>query len=223
MQRIPLVVILTTVISTPSVAAPKFDRENADHLVPVGRQLESAYEKLLARNLYVTPANYARIVILPSAGAIGETALTLHSGAGGRGQVILTCTHAQRNLWSEAFHLDVALTRAPTVRISRSDVPFPEDLAGGLRDALKALIRQRHEPRGTDRIIIHGTDFLFSVDDARGRVTRALLAPESAGRISASLRRVAELLEQYCESTPRDRAALAEKISAEAWRLGVSR
>ena len=104
-------------------------RNNIDHLVPVGQMVDAAYQRLLARKLYLTPANYARIVVLPSGSSSGETALSLYSKRGNDDEVILTSTEGERDLWSAASELDPMLRKDPRIEIQRLDVPFPKPLA----------------------------------------------------------------------------------------------
>lgn len=208
-----------TVAAVGFAADPQFDSENVDHLVPIGGTIDAAYDKLLSRELYRTPANYVRVVVLPSAGSVGETAFSLHSDRSNPEEATLTCTRAQQNLWSAAFHLDETLAREPTVKVQRSDIPFPKALATSLSEIVGKLIRKSRQPTDTDRLIIHGTDILFSTVDEHGRIIWARLAPESAGQTSSALRNLAGLLDNFCQSDPADRASLAERMQTEATRL----
>lgn len=199
-------------------AKPKEAQPNADHLVPIGESILPGYAKLLDRKLYVSSTDRIRIVVLPSVASIGETAVSFDLDRKDSNKAVLICTHAEANLWAEAFHLDVNLRHEPNVRVHRTDVSFPKSLALGLSEILQDMIRQSHEPQSTDRIILHGTHILFFARGS-GQAQWARLAPESAGKNSDALRTIAELLVKYCKNPPADRASLAAQIQGQVAKL----
>src|SRR5437763_10706889 len=69
-----------------------------DHLIPINGRIELAYEKLLNRRLFVTSANYARIVTLASPASVGEAAIAIYSKGHNADEVFITSTRAERNL-----------------------------------------------------------------------------------------------------------------------------
>jgi hypothetical protein len=195
-------------------------RENVDHLVPVDGVIDPAYQRLLSRELYLTPANCMRIVLLPSAASIGETALSFNSTPRGTmEQMVLTCTTAQRNLWSAASEIDSTLRGNPAVRVRRLDVRFPNELSKSISQALKQMIAQSRQPRGSDQIVIDGTDVLFTIENKSGPAMQARLAPESEGKKSKLLRTLVDLLREYCRSNRVEQEALTTRIEAAAQRL----
>lgn len=212
---LPHLCLFSGFVSSSSALARDTGSDNIDHLVPIDGIVEPAYLKLLSRKLYLTPTNFVRVTVLPSAASTGETALSFYSKPGSGEDVVLTCTRAERNLWAAASNIDPTLGREPAVSVQRLAVPFSRTLARSMSEVIKQMIYQSRDATGTDRIIIDGTDILFSVEDHGGRILRARLAPESEGKKSAILHRITELLRDYCESIPVDRSALTRSIKTE--------
>jgi hypothetical protein len=202
-------------------ATHSLSRQNIDYLVPVNETVDAAYEKLLNHKLYQTPANYVRIVVLPSAALIGERAFSLHSKTENPELITLTYTQADKNIWSAAFAMDVNLAREPRVKIRRRDVGFPKTLAVLLTERIGEMVRKSREPGATDRIVIDGTSIIFLVAGQKGATVRAKLAPESEGRNSRALRGIKDLLREYCEASVADRSALARKIEVTVRQLSL--
>jgi hypothetical protein len=192
---------------------------NIDHLVPVGQMVDATYQSLLARKLYLTPADYARIVVIPSGSSSGETALSLYSKQENDDKVILTSTKGDRDLWSAASDLDPMLRKDPRIKVRRLDVPFPKPLAILISKALKRLIEESREPESTDRMVLHGTHILYIVDPPGDRLLKARLTPESKGKTTGALRKLTDLLREYCHATVEKRKALEKKMKTEVQRL----
>lgn len=197
----------------------KPSRSNVDHLVPVGQMVYVPYQLLLARNLYLTPANYVRVVFVPSSGAGPETAISLYSNLENTEEAILTWTQGDREVWAAASDLDPTLSRDPKVKINRVDLPFPKMLAISLSKAIQAMIEHSREATSSDRVTLHGTHILFMIDDFKGRTIQARLSPESRGRRTSALRKVTQVLMAYCKSKPEERPKLRKKIQGEVRRL----
>lgn len=200
--------------STHAGKLPRY-RDNIDHLVPVGQMVNAAYQRLLARQLYLTPANYARIVVIPSGSSSGETAVSLYSSRAGKDEVFLTKTSGDSDLWSAASEIDPLLGKDPKVKIRRSDAPFPKPLAASISKALRPLIRKSRNPVSTDRVIMDGTHILYIVEEGRGRILKARLTPESEGRITGALRKLTYLLQKYSDVASVDREELEKQMEAE--------
>jgi hypothetical protein len=202
-----------------SSAHPADKSEKSDHLVPIKGIIEPAYQKLLRRKLYLTPANYVRIAILPSTGSIGETVFSFHSDKADTYKVLVTYTRAQSNLWAEASDANLALTIEPRAKIRRLDVPFPKSLAVSISEAIGRMIRESRQPSGTGPIIVDGTDFLFSIEAANGQQRQAILMAGSTGKNVATLIRLLEVLDRYCNAKESNRGLLLKEIETEVKRL----
>jgi hypothetical protein len=190
-------------------------RVNIDHLVPVGQMVGAAYQRLLARQLYLTPANYARIVVIPSGSSSGETAVSLYSNGARQDKVFLTKTSGESDLWSAASEIDPLLGKDPQIKIRRLDAPFPKSLAVSISTALRRLIRKSHNPVSTDRLTVDGTHILYIVEESGGRILKARLTPESEGRITGALRKLTYFLGKYGDVAPVYRKGLEKQMEAE--------
>jgi hypothetical protein len=181
--------------------------------------VDAAYQKLLARKLYLTPANYARIVVVPSGTSSGEVAMSLYSNDGEEGAVRLTTTRGERDLWTAASELDPLLRKEPRIEILRRDVRFPKELAIAIRATLKHLIKQSREPTGSNRMVVDGTHILYMVDEGANQRLQARLAPESVGPTTNALRDLTNALQQYDTATLPSRVLLEARIQSELKRL----
>ena len=95
---------------------PLLANDSLDHLVPSDGIIKPTYEKLLRRKLYLTPADYIRIAVLPSTGSLGETVYSFRPSSKSINQATLTYTHAENNLWAEASDSNGALTIEPKAK-----------------------------------------------------------------------------------------------------------
>lgn len=192
--------------------------DRLDHLVPSNGIIKPDYENLLRRKLYLTPADYIRIAVLPSTGSLGETVYSLHSAGKNVDQVTLTYTHAQSNLWAEASDRNGALTREPRAKVGRADVPCPKSLAISMSNTIGKMIEERRAWTGTGPIIVDGTDFLFSRERA-GRQQQAVLMAGSTGKRTTTLIRLLEALDRYCKENSLSRSRLLPDLETEVKRL----
>jgi hypothetical protein len=198
-------------ISTTAPAESNVD----DHLIPIEGWLEPGYKELLTRKLFVTPANYARVVEFPTLPSLGEVSLAIYSKASDPDGTFITRTKGERNLWSAEFGSDPSFPKG--VRVVRCDARFPKSTAVALQGAVKRMLDQSRPLENRDNAIILDANIIeFSIEDPqRGRVG-AFLSPYAIGKIGAALRRITQLLAGYCDSTPPKRAALAKRIEVEA-------
>jgi hypothetical protein len=95
------------------------------------------------------------------------------------------------------------------------DVPFPQTLAIHLTKRIGKMVHKSREAGPTDRIVIDGTHIMFVVGGRNGTPLQARLASESEGRNSRALRKIKDLLREYCEAKAPDYSALANQIEAE--------
>lgn len=206
-------------VSTGALAASHDPEPNVDdHLVPLEGWFEPAYKGLLARKLFVTRANYARIVEFPPLPSEGESSVAIYSKTNDPEGTLITRTKGERNLWSAEFGTDPSFPKG--VKVTRCDAWFPKSTAVAVQEAVKRMLDQSRpleNPRNA--IIVDAPITEFSVEDPKRGREGAFLTPYAAGKTGAALRKIAQLLAEYCDTKPVHRAALAKRIEAEAERL----
>lgn len=190
-----------------------------DHLEPPDERFEPAYRKLLSRKLFTTPANYVRIVDLPSPASVGETSIAIYSKPDKPDEILITSTKAARNLYYAAFSDDPNSPKDPPMEITRCDASFPKFAADAITEGIRRTLANTHPRKKGDSIILHGTEIEFSIDDRLGRNVRGLLTPYAKGKTGAALRRLTELLEKYCKTKSENRAVLVKEIESQARHL----
>ena len=192
-----------------------------DHLIPVQYRFDHSYERLLGNTLFLTRANLGRITVLPGHATEGETTMALHFSDKGSDATMLTMTRAKRNLWSSKFGQDPRFTKAPSPRVMRCDAPFPKATATRVSNAIKKAVIQTRELNNRNNLVtIDSTDVVFSIEEPEGRRSHGLLTAYAAGKNGAAMRRLTELLQRYCETTPTQRLDLLKKIDEQAARVG---
>lgn len=202
-----------------AVAAEPDSKLNVDdHLIPIEGWLDPAYKELLTRRLFLTPANYARLVEFPSLPSLGEISVAIHSEPGDPGEVFITRTRGERNLWSAEFASEPSASKE--VKISRCDAPFPKSTAMAVRKAVRqALEKVSPLENPNNAIIVDATVVEFSIEEPQRGRTAAFLSPYAIGRTGAALRKITELLTRYCDTKPTERPELVKQIENEARRL----
>src|SRR5579884_354318 len=163
-----------------------------DHLIPPTSEIDAAYKTLLSQKLFVTPANYVRVVIMPSSSA-GETAIAIYSG---------TRASGQRNVF-----------------LTRTNAPFPSSAALAVSEAFDEMIARTKPLEPGNRIVLDGTNVEFEVQRGAQTSRRGLLTPYAKGQFTQALHRLTELLTNYCDAGPGKREQLAREVEAEANQL----
>ncbi len=191
-----------------------------DHLIPPTSEIDAAYRTLLSQKLFVTPANYARVVIMPSSSA-GETAIAIYSGtqASGQRNVFLTCTKADTNLWYSVSPSNPSRGTQPSIKVTRTDAPFPSSAALAVSAAFDEMIARTKPLEPGNRIVVDGTNVEFEVQRGAQTSRRGLLTPYAKGQFTQALHRLTELLTNYCDAGPGKREQLAREVEAEANQL----
>lgn len=187
---------------------------NNDHLMPVDGILDPAYYALLTRKLFLTPANFGRILDLPSGGS--EIVFAIHSKQlGSSEQVFITCTRPDQELWFAGSDEQFRFTKDPFVHVTRVDVLFPKSAAVAVSEGIKRVLAQRRPPTKGNIVTVDGRAIEFSMEDQKRVGTRGILPPFARGKNGAALRRVTDLLRKYCEAKPAHQADLAKRIESE--------
>jgi hypothetical protein len=218
-SSIKVLVCFVLLATISNIAAASKEVQSADdHLIPLEGWLEPAYKEVLTRNLFVTPANYARIVKFPPLPSLGEISVAIYSAANDSEAIFLTLTRGERNFWSAEFGSDPTFPKG--VKVARCDVRFPKSVAESVQAAFKRQLDKSRPLRNPDNTIILDANIIeFSIDEPqRGRVA-AYLSPYAIGKTGKALRKFSQLLIDYCDAGPTKRAALAKRIEAEARRL----
>jgi hypothetical protein len=190
-----------------------------DHLIPMNGRIDAPYEKLLNRKLFITPANYTRIVVLSSPASIGELAVSIYSKGNNADEVGITITRAERNLWAAEFGGDPSFPKVPAVNVARCDALLPKMTATVVSGAIKRMVDGSRPLSRSGRIILDATDIVFSVEDREGKRAEAVLTPDSHGKKSTALRQLVQLLQSYCQAKPAAKPSLSKKIDLEARNL----
>ena len=209
---------LLMVICNVALAKDRRPHTDDDHMIPVNGRIEVAYEKLLNRRLFVTRANYARIVTLASPASVGELAIAIYSKRNNENEAWITITRAERNLWAAEFGEDPSFPKVPAVKVTRRDASFPTSTATAVSTAIGRMLDQSRPLSKNGRIIVDATDIEFSLEKQQGRRVRALLTPDAQGPQTSALRRLTRLIEEYCEAPPAMQPNIAKQIETEAKR-----
>lgn len=200
--------------------ASKHDTHSSidDHLIPIQGWPAPAYAESLSRKLYVTPANYTRIVEFPAVPSVGEVSVAIYSKAGDLDGAFLTRTRAERSLWPSESGSNPNFLE--NIKVVRCDAAFPKSTAEAVHAAVKRMVSQSRPLENPDNTIILDAKVTeFSIDDPQHGRVGAFLSPYASGKTGGALRRITRLLIEYCDSKPAKRASLAERIQSEAQRL----
>jgi hypothetical protein len=189
------------------------DRNRNDYLVPSDAFIEPAYRKLLDRKLFGTRANYARITVFPSTVSRGEFTFAIHSISQ---SAALTRTAAASDLWHAASDANGVIAPDVEVKVTRVEKPFPHGTALLVSTAIERMLAKIKPTLNTGRIIVDGTLVVVSVEGGAEPSVEGALRPDANGRRSRALRRLADLLDAYCDAKKSGRPQLIRKIDATA-------
>lgn len=202
-----------------------------DHLVPPYQDQDwgiRGYGSFLEKKLFLTPADYGRILVLPSAGSIGEYSLSIYPSSRA-GVVGITYVKASRNIWTYLSAKSSKATPPPVhevwevapLRFNRIDATLSESAGGALRGALAAMIRgTRGQYPGTTRVIVDGYDIQFSVVESGKTITGVITAGLSGKNVS-ELHKLVDLLANYCQAPANRRDPLMNEIKRKATQVAT--
>src|SRR5579884_157459 len=191
--------------------------EPTDHLVAVDCHIEPAYMQLLARRLFVSRADYARVLVMPSTDE-GEFAIAIYSRHNRGDEAALTCTRAEKNLWYLMFQAQQANAYVPPVPVIRTDAAFPKSTALAVSKAIEEMIVHSGPPNHSVEVL-DGTNVTFSIERSGAKPLQALLGPYARGMRTQSLHDLIKLLTDYCDAAPADRQKIARQIEEQATSL----
>jgi hypothetical protein len=189
----------------------------SDHLIPVGEIIPADYYGLLQRKLFVSPADFARVVDLPPFHQ--ETVLAIYTvRSRSEEDVRITYTRCNKVLWDVGSDGQGHSIEDPAVSVKRIDAPFPKELALAVARAVERALRDlrpRPPPQPNDRVTVDGGFVEFSV--SRGaQSTRGLLTSDARGKNAQRLHHLKDLLERYCRTSPVDRTSVGQQIAIAA-------
>jgi hypothetical protein len=197
----------------------------SDHLVPVGDIIQADYYALLQRKLFVSPADFARIVDLPPGG--NEVVVAIYTvQSDGHENVRITHTRCNKVLWDVGSDGQGHFVKDPSVSVKRIDAPFPKQLAVAVSQAVKRALQERRPrppPRDTDTVIVDGSLVEFSVSSSPRQTTRGVLTPDARGTRAHRLHHLKDLLQRYCQRPATERPAIALQIASEAAKIACVR
>lgn len=209
--------------------------DQADHLLPLDPNQGMpivGYHKTVEKRLFLTPADCARMLVLPSAG--GEESVSIYSRSKspiGEKEYFITLVKSERNIWYQRMYQnmpgtqnDPGASRAP-IKLRRIDAKFPVNCALAVRQAWIAMLTRvgpLPPQDGTERVVLDGADFEFSSVD-RGRAVAGYVPPGMRGKHTSTLRHLGQLLIDYCEASDAQRPHIAEAITNSAHQLAASR
>jgi hypothetical protein len=170
-----------------------------DHLVPVDSHIDTAYMQLLSRTLFISEANYARILVMPSTDE-GEFAIAIYSQQtpDSGGDATVTCTRASKNLWYLLFQAQQSNTDVPRVPVARTDARIPKSTAVAVSKAIENMIVHKSASRPLSRSIGRDRHRIFGRERKQKsfvRPTRSV-CPRSTHRSSASANKATDRLLQ---------------------------
>jgi hypothetical protein len=193
----------------------------SDHLIPIGEIIPADYYALLQRKLFVSPADFARVVDLPPGGQEVVVAIYTVRSRSKEG-VQITYTRCDKVLWDVGRDGQGNVTKEPSVSVKRLDAPFPKQLALTVNRAFKRALaerRPRPAPRDTDVVTVDGSLVEFSVSGDQRRTARGLLTPDARGKKAQTLHHLKDLLERYCQTPAADRASVGQQIAVAAAKI----
>ena len=190
-----------------------------DHLVP--RFPDSSwgvpgYYALLQKKLFLTRADYGRVLLLQS--FTGECALAVYPS--GSNTAYVTCTKADEDLWQQRSSALYSVPKDPAadkrqIHITRVDAPLTISTAVAIRDALAAMLRHTAPYRAGGPIVVDGTYIEFSLARADETVIGAVI-PGMHSKNTSELAKIAYMLKTYCTTPSHQRIALAAQIETRA-------
>jgi hypothetical protein len=175
--------------------------------------------QLLSRTLFISEANYARILVMPSTDE-GEFAIAIYSQQtpDSGGDATVTCTRASKNLWYLLFQAQQSNTDVPRVPVARTDARIPKSTAVAVSKAIENMIVHSRPPDHSAEVL-DGTDIEFSVESENRKVLCALLGPYAHGQHTRALHQLTKLLIDYCNAGSVERPQHAREIEDQATRL----
>ena len=132
-----------------------------DHLVPKNPSTDGALRPVLARKLFITPADCASVLIRPP--ETGEAAVAVYRSRAGNiaDSFFVTVTKADKNIDMTA-NVD-SLEAANKIRVTRCDAEIAKTAALAIYAAWKAMLERTQESHFYARPTLHREELEFSI------------------------------------------------------------
>jgi hypothetical protein len=196
-----------------------------DHLVPFKPSVYDELRPTLYQKLCVTPANYGRMIELPTGPEQTELAVSIYceetSVSGSTCSVTLTRAGANLDYIMQEQRGRQPLKAVNKVKVVRKDASIPKATAYAVRAAWSRFLR-RSKPspsRPNEPIILHATKTEFWLVTT-GKTIKAE-TPRSPGQSVMKLVTLGRVLVRYCEEPESARVQLAKEIESDAKQLAA--
>lgn len=202
---------------------PCFAASITDHLVPADKAIVRQYKEVLERKLFVTPGDYGRILFILG-GKDGEYAVAIYSDSRSETGVFVTYTKADRNLGDATWEFSPNRIGEGRVKVKRIDAPVAQSVAAAISQAMREMLsrtRKREINPNAERPILGGIDIEFSIKSQAGQTIEGVLTSEMRGKHVVALGRLAQLMVDYCQGSPRERGGFSKRLENEAKQLIV--
>jgi hypothetical protein len=184
-----------------------------DHLIPFDLYFgvnETDYVRILAAKLLVTPADCARMLVVPP--EEGEYAVAVYSEKSKQEDPIfhVTCLEAAKNIWEQKDEKARSATR-----VTRYDATIGNSTAVAIRNAWREMLLRTEQYRQSPPVVVDNTVVAFSIIEPNRSERRGQL-PVNGGERTARLQKIGSLLIKYCKAHEPDRTVIAKKIEHDA-------
>lgn len=196
-------------------------RHTDDHLVPFPPSVYDELRPFVYKKLFLTDANYGRMLEFPQDRARGELAVSVNCGkAAGDDQCFVTLTKATKNIGyiREDNLAEFPVTLIEKVRVLRRDAPIPLSTALAIRAAWMKLLQNTRPGRLDSSVVVDGEKIEFWITTRDGRSLKG----EISGRPGTSVIKLVNLgrkLAKYCDQPANQRAKRLEEIKSDATAL----
>jgi hypothetical protein len=204
--------------SAKTAEKPGVDGEpTVDHLTP-GIDFEMFgpdYQRVVNERLLIAPSNCGRMIVLPSKGTEGESAVSIYSKQSVEPSKAFRVTYvkAMADLWQPGSQRHKA---AADVR--RMDADIPASAALAVRRAWEKMLSQVTPYEKDPPLQFDPTLVEFSLSDGFSKPLAGQL-PARAGRHPKALYKLGQLLVTYSQAKQIQRAEIASRIETAATRL----
>jgi hypothetical protein len=175
-----------------------------DHLVAQNfGEIDADWRKLVHQKLFVTPAEFGRVLFLFSGTTDGEYAVAIHSDSKSPTGVTATYTKASENISQATWKDNPKRKTLNAIGVSRVDVPIARTAAESVSQAWAYLIA-RTRPIHENEVppsegVVHGySEIEISLTNGVTGDRLGLATPFTKGKHVSQLEDIAKLLIEYC-------------------------
>jgi hypothetical protein len=218
-----IALFLAVGVSEHAFASGKHERDS-DRLLSFTYAFNRELRPTLEKKLLPTPANYGRMIKIPSFPEMGESAVSVDCSTvdGKNATCRVTLTRAQssmENTMVEYWGKADAIQKVEEIAVVRKDAEIPKTTATAFRDCLRIMIPEPGDPLELHPSTITDNDRIEFWLEEPNVVPRKGERAEKPGRRTKMLIRIGDLLVRYCEAPESERSRIAKQIEAEAARI----